>query len=93
MNATTEFQIQCEQRLNESFCRLGIQPESREVRWIGEPAIWVKVRDLHVWIYLDGAEIGGDGVDWRFEKYDYENVGQLIDALVSKLESLLHRNT
>lgn len=85
----TEFQHNCERRLHQCLEQLGIKFKNREIRWIGEPAIWAEFADLHVWIYIDEAEIGGEGVEWHYEKYDYGTPDHLIEAFVDKVAFLL----
>lgn len=84
----SKFQRECELRLRQRLEEFGVELKQREV-WLSEPAIRAEFGDLHVWIYVDEAEIGGDGLDCRFEKYDYDTPSQLIEAFVDKVASLL----
>ncbi len=54
--------------------------------------IYGEVKGLEIWIYKDGAEIGGKNIDKRFEKDDFESEEELIDAFKNEVESLLESN-
>ena len=41
-----------------------------------------------VYVYRDGAALQGVSMDVRFERWDYESPGELIDALIKKLRGL-----
>jgi G:T-mismatch repair DNA endonuclease (very short patch repair protein) len=89
----THFQKKCEQRLRSCLEGLGIEFQRREIRWIGEPAIRAEIQSFNIWIYVDEAEIGGTGVEWHYEKYDYDTPDQLIEAFVSRVTRLIQKET
>jgi hypothetical protein len=56
-----------------------------------QPDVLVAVSPRYsMWIYPDGeAVIGGNGVDRRFEIYDYASVDEMRQAYLSTLRELL----
>lgn len=67
----------------------GRAPESQETLGNREKYLVVSFSGYRVLLYLDGAEILGNGLDLRFEKEDFENLDQLRERLLAKLRPLL----
>jgi hypothetical protein len=51
----------------------------------------VKWRRLEFWIYPDGANVHGDGVDERLEICDFDSLDALQDAYITLAENLVRR--
>jgi hypothetical protein len=90
MEKLTDFQKNCERELRKQLGSLRVELKNREVHGAEDPAIRAEMDNLFIWIYADGAEIGGEGLNWRYERYDYDTLDQLCQAFVSKVSSLLH---
>lgn len=91
MDGITDFQQVCEQALRDRLHAAGYELRNREIRWIGEPAIYADIEHVHIWIYVDEAEVVGTREYWIFEKYDYRSPSNLIDAFVERVLSIIQR--
>ena len=80
------FQKRCETLLNRELEENGLKLFDREVVFSrDETFIEAKVADFKFWIYDDGADIQGENIDSRFEKYDFNSEAELIPNFVSKV--------
>ena len=89
MKDLTTFQRKCEAELLRLLKRKHLVLENRKLGGQKEIYIYAEVKGLETWIYEDGAEIAGDTVDKRFEKYDFDSDDELINAFIGELESLI----
>ncbi len=92
MTSLTEFQEVCEHNLEELLATHGRKLESREVVH-GETETYLTAQiggtKLHVWIYEDEAQFGGEGLDCRYETPDFDSSSDLIEAFVGGISAAL----
>jgi hypothetical protein len=83
MSDMNEFQVSCESAL---VSALGEPISRREVLGSSERYIvgHLPGTELRIFIYSDGAEISGPGVDSRFERPDYASLTALCQAFIRK---------
>jgi len=80
----TPFQRSCIARLTQS-----LPPDHQPLVWerLGSKETYLKTSvpgtSLICWVYEDGAEVSGPGLDRRLESADYSNPDQLVNDLVS----------
>lgn len=86
----TDFQRKCEVKLLSILKNKKLNFIDRKLDGQNEVYIYGKVKELEIWIYKDGAEIGGKNIDKRFEKYDFSSEDELIDAFQNEIESLIN---
>ena len=93
----TNFQLQCEARLRESAQVAGVElpstlrKESLSPEKVAESFLVIDIPSAKVtaFIYDDGAEFSGVGVDSRYERWDYQSPQELIVAFVDEGKQLL----
>jgi len=89
------FQHDCEGRLSRALQEIGLRLDERTVGIVrglvfatDAPESYVEARiagtELKVFIYEDGAEISGGGIDDRFEQADYDSLDELATAFVAR---------
>jgi hypothetical protein len=87
----TEFQSKCEKLLKERLSQKGFEFAKRDVCGEREPYLRICVRHLVFYVYEDGAEISGQGIDERFEKPAANSADELIGYFIQDaLEFLEH---
>lgn len=87
----TDFQRKCEFALSTILKNKNLGLVNRKLNGQKEIYIYGEVKDLEIWIYKDGAEIGGMNIDKRFEKDDFKSEDELINAFKSEVESLVSK--
>lgn len=87
MVSLTEFQNRCEVALKEALIAEGKAPFDQKIEGDNEPYIAGIVGDVHVYIYLDEAELVGKK-SYSFERADYTNDEELISAFVKAVLSV-----
>ncbi|MBL8013325.1 MAG: hypothetical protein JNN05_05705 [Candidatus Omnitrophica bacterium] len=92
MRNLTVFQHKCESQLQSILRNRNLNFFNQKLDGKKEMYIYGEVKGLEIWIYKDGAEIGGKNIDKRFEKDDFESEEELIDAFKNEVESLLESN-
>jgi hypothetical protein len=89
----TEFQVKADRELAALLANMGLKSDSQLV--VGERENYIKARipetTFDLYIYLDEAGIQGPGIDYRFEKPDYDGENELIAAFVGRVKSLAER--
>lgn len=92
----TDFQRRAESELTQRLNTVGEEFRSKRITKTRDPRLvaqelWIEalVGDLEIWIYPIGADIGGKDFGQAFEAPDYRTEGELIEAFVSKVASLL----
>ncbi len=85
----TNFQLHTLSEVMGALAIAGRASESQETLGNREKYLVVSFSGYRVLIYLDGAEILGNGLDLRFEKEDFANLDQLRERLLSELRPLL----
>ena len=85
----TDFQDKCGFALSTVLKSRNLNLVNRRLDGKKEIYIYGEVKDLEIWIYKDGAEIGGKNIDKRFEKDDFKTEDELISAFKREIESLL----
>lgn len=82
-----EFQIECENKLQEALKTKGVSLSNRKVTGERETFVEARIKDLKIWIYLDGTDIISDDrkVIFRFEELDFRSPTDLIKAFVSEI--------
>ena len=89
MNDLSEFQKQCQKTLSSALASAGFGLQPMKVSGLKEKYLEVEIRDLKIWIYNDGAEIGGNKADFRFEAIDYNGADDLIGHFVERVLGIL----
>ena len=84
-----EFQQTTREKLEALLRRKGLAGQFGFGGGPSEFALILVVSRLESWIYPDGAGILGDGVDKRFEIYDYDSLEALQAAYLQSLDDLL----
>lgn len=93
-----QFQRDCEGLLTHALQEIGIRLDDRTVGVLRglvaatdspEPYLEARIAGtgLKVFIYEDGAEISGGGIDDRFERADYASMDELAKAFVARAVS------
>ena len=89
MRNLTDFQRKCESELLSVLQGRNLNLVNRKLDGKKETYIYGEVKNLEIWIYKGGAEIGGKNIDRRFEKDDFKTEDGLINAFKNEIESLL----
>ena len=83
----TDFQRLTEAELNNSLSELGLALVDRDIEGVSEPFITGRIRDVTVWIYVNGACVIGPGVDRVYEKWDFLSLEELRRAFIDKVRA------
>ena len=89
MEGLTDFQRKCESNLLSVLKKKHLNFSNRRLDGRKETYIYGQVKGLEIWIYEDGAEICGESVDKRFEKYGFKSEDELISRFKAELEKLI----
>ena len=85
----TDFQRRACADVISALAAAGRAPDSQEKLGNHEKYLVVSFSGFRVLLYLDGAEILGNGLDLRLEKEDFKNLDQLRERLLTELRPLL----
>ncbi len=85
------FQLDAQERLKEILNRSGISAVFEVGGGPREYGIKVSVGEYESWIYPDGADVIGPGMDKRFEIYDFDSLDELKMAYLEFVESIVGR--
>lgn len=90
-NPLNEFQTECEKRLVESLKEIGLELTERRIKYDRFNMVEARVKDLRLWIYLDGTDAISDNrkFELRFEELDFESPADLIKTFVSEINDYL----
>ena len=91
MSILNDFQKKCEQDLLSVLSKMGLSFENKFIRGEKEKYIEGTIGDIRIWIYLDGAQIKGKKIDFRFEKADYDYKEALIQDFIAKVLELANK--
>lgn len=84
----TEFQVLAVADVDQSLASTSTPVVSRSVLGNEEKYVEVATERFRVLVYLDGAEILGDGIDLRFEREDYGDLRALRVHLIEQLQAI-----
>jgi hypothetical protein len=85
----TAFQRQALADVSGALAVAGQQPVSLQTLGNREKYLVIAFSGYRVILYLDGAEILGNGLDLRFEKEDFDNLALLRKQLLTELRPLI----
>lgn len=93
VTALTPFQDECASRLQAALNSANLPIASWEVvAGRTENYIQGASRDLRFFVYQDGADIQGEGVDMRYEAEDYESSDLLMTTFIKDLLQILQED-
>ena len=88
-----EFQVETEAKLKDVLSFKQIAGNFKIDAGQEESATIATIGPYVCWIYPDGADVSGDGIDKRFEIYDYDSLKQLQMAFIQFVDQLLSRKS
>lgn len=86
------FQQRALAEVNRALTDAGREPGSYETLGNREKYVVISLAGYRVILYLDGAEILGNGLDLRFENEDFDNLDLLRAKLLAELRPLLPKS-
>lgn len=85
----TQFQLATTQAIRVMLAERKRNIESEELSGSRQKYVILSVAGHQVYVYEDGAEILGNGLDMRFEREDYPSLEHLQRDMLSQLSGLL----
>lgn len=89
MEKLSSFQLETKSLLEALLKQAGVKYESSVDGGPEQFALVYRLLGVVSYIYPDGADIGGSGLDKRFEKYDYNSLAELGCDYVQFIQSLI----
>jgi hypothetical protein len=84
-----DFQLTAQESLRQIFDGAGVVASFEIGGGPDEFAAKISFGQFETWIYPDGADVGGPGVDERFEIYDFDSLDDLQRKYVAYIQELV----
>jgi hypothetical protein len=84
-----EFQLTSRESLRQIFDGAGVVASFEIGGGPAEFAAKISFGQFETWIYPDGADVSGPGVDKRYEIYDFDSLDELQRKYVSYIQELV----
>jgi hypothetical protein len=93
-DSLSSFQRECEQRVTEALLRADSMLVGRNLE-IGQKESFLTAMlgatDIRIWIYADGAQLSGPGIDLRFEEWDALTPRELAEEVAAAARELVEK--
>lgn len=91
MLEANEFQKTTQHELLTLLGELGVAPSRVEITGRDNATVEIDTGGVKLWIYSDGACIIGNGADFVYERWDYDDLGALREEFLRRVRKVISK--